>query len=129
MLIGLGDRYLRFRLRQLRTRLFQLALSLRDLPAYLVYRRLEGPGIDLKQQLALFYEATLDVSLLHEIASDLRFDVGVHQPVERADPLAVERNIFLLHWRDFDFQERRCRSRGIATGAADGDYEHRGDRG
>jgi len=129
MLVRLGDRHLGFSLRKLRARLFQLALSLGDLPACLVYHGLKRPRIDLKQQLALFHEATFCVGLLHEAPGDLRFDVCVDQPVERANPLAVNRHILLLHGRHLDLQRRRRRGRAIAARAASGDDQHSGRRG
>ena len=78
-LIGLRYGHLRFRLGKLRLRLLQLALSLRELALRLIQRCLEGPRIDLKQQLAFANEGALGIGLLNEVAGDLRFDIGVDQ--------------------------------------------------
>ena len=95
-LVGLRHRNLRFRLSQLGARLFQLALGLRQLSFRLFQRRLERPGVDLKQQLAALDESALGVFLLDQVTGDLSLDVGIDKSVERADPLAVDRNVFLI---------------------------------
>ena len=98
-LIGFRYRNLRFRQSQLRARLFQLALRLCESSLRLVQRRLEWTGVDLKEQLAFADESALGIVLLDEVTGDLSFDVGVDQSVESADPLAVNRNVFLDYFR------------------------------
>ena len=92
-LIGLRYGHLRFRQSKLRLRLFQLALSLCEPALRLIERRLEGTGIDEKQQLAFANERALGIGLLDEVAGDFRFDIGVDQTVEGSDPLAVNRDV------------------------------------
>ena len=106
-LIGFRHGDLGLGLRQLSLRLLHLPLRLRQLTFGLIQHGLKGPRIDLKQQLALLDESALFVRLLEKIAGNLRLDVGVNEPIQRADPFAINRHIFLLDRGDLHF-ERRC---------------------
>ena len=53
--------------------------------------------------------AALLVELLEQVALDLGTDVGVHEAVERADPLADDRHVLLDDGRDLDGRRRRRR--------------------
>jgi len=79
-------------------------LGLCQLPFRLVQRGLKRPRVNLKQQLPLLDEGAFLVGLLHEVARDLRPHIGVRKPVERPDPLAINRNIPLLHLNDFNIR-------------------------
>ena len=111
VLIRLGRRELRFRLSQLRLRLRQLSVGLRELSLGLIERGLKRPRIDLKQQLPLLDERTFGVILLQQIAGHLGLDGGVYHAVERADPLAVDRNIFLPNLDHLNRRRSRTASR------------------
>jgi len=75
----------------------------------LVKPRLERPGVDLKQELALLDERTLLISLLQQVACDLCPDVGIGEAIERANPFSIDRNILLLNLNDFDGRRRNGR--------------------
>jgi hypothetical protein len=76
----------------------------------LVERRLKGPWINLKKQLALPYEGSFLVIPPEQIPCDLRLNVGIHLSSQGTDPFAVKVNILLLDLGHHDFR-RRCRSR------------------
>jgi len=76
----------------------------------LVERRLKGPWINLKKQLALPYEGSFLVIPSEQIACDLRLNVGIHLSSQGTDPFAVKVNILLLDLGHHDFRGR-CRSR------------------
>ena len=70
-------------------------VGLRQLPRGLVERRLKGPRIDLKKQLAFPDESAFLIGLSHQVAGDLRPDVSICESIKRAYPVAVNRDIFL----------------------------------
>ena len=77
-------------------------LGLRQLPFGLVERRPKRPRVNLEEQLTLLDECPFLVALAQKVAGDLRPDIGVCETVERADPLAINRNIPLLNLHDLD---------------------------
>ena len=96
MLVCLSDRDLGLRLRELGARLLQLASRLRESAFCLIKVCLKGPGINLEEQLAFPHEGTFRVFLLYEVPRDLRFDFGVDEAINGADPFAVQRDVPLL---------------------------------
>ena len=87
---------------ELRLCLAELALGLPDLTLGLLEDGLEGAGIDLEEDLALLDGGAFLVELANEVAGDLRLDLGVGVAVEGTDPVAGERDIFLLDGDDTD---------------------------
>ena len=112
---------LRLRLHQLGLGLRELRLGLRELSLGLIDGGLKRPRIDLEQQLALSDERAFGVILRQQIAGDLGLDGGVDHSVERADPFALDRDVFLLDDRDFDIGWRRRSARGVRITAARSD--------
>jgi len=103
-------------------------LGLRQLGPRLVQHRLKRARIDLKEQLALLHERTLFVRLLEKVTRHLRFNVGVDEAIQSADPFAIDRDVFLLYFRDFHGR-RRCGGHGTArlAGATRGSNQHTGN--
>ena len=58
-------------------------------------------------------ECAFLVALPHQVAGDLRSDVGIHESVERADPLAINRNILLLNLHDLNVRRSAGLSRYV----------------
>jgi len=58
---------------------------------------------------ALLDESASLAVLPEQIAGDLRLNFGVHESVQGSDPLAVNRNILLLHLHDLDVHWLRFR--------------------
>ena len=79
-LIRFGAGQLRLRLRPSRLGLGELRLGLRQLPLRLIDGRLERPGIDLKQQLALADEGAFGVVLREQIAGHLALMAAFTMP-------------------------------------------------
>ena len=92
-------------------------LGLRQLPFGLVERGLKWPWINFEKKLALLDECSFLVGLSHDVAGDLGPDIGICETVERADPFAINRYIFLLNLHDLDFQRRVRRRSGYVFGA------------
>src|SRR6267378_2304617 len=89
-------------------------LGLRHLPFGLVERGLKRTRIDLKEYLPLPDECAFLVALPQKIARDLRPDVRIGESVERADPLAKNRNILLFNLHDLNVRRSaRLRSRCV----------------
>ena len=79
---------------------------------------LELPRVDLEQHLALADEIAFLVILLDEIALDLGPDRGIHEAVQRSDPLGEDGNVFRHHLGDLHDRGRRgpCFLFLLATG-------------
>src|SRR5713101_6567719 len=77
-------------------------LGLRQLPLGLIERRLKGTRVDLEEQLPLLDECAFLVALPLQVARDLCPDVGIGESVERANPLAKNRNVPLLNLHDLN---------------------------
>ena len=94
----------------------ELCLSLGQLGIHLVEEGLERAWIDLKKNLPLADERTFFVRLPNDVSCHLWLNLRVDVPVERGNPFAVNRNIFLNHARDFHFGTRN-RGRGARSSA------------
>ncbi len=93
----------------------KLGLGLGQLSLRLIERCLKWARIDLEEQLTLLDERAFLVTLPHDVAGDLRPDVGIRESVERADPFAKNRNILLLNLHDLNVRRRgRIRHRYMA---------------
>ena len=87
----------------------ELGLGLGELAPGLIQCRLERARINVEQQISLFHLSPLPVILRHEIAGDLRANLGVHVTIEGADPLCIKRNIRRLDGHYINIRRRRCR--------------------
>lgn len=114
-------------LSELRVGLIQLPLRLRELAAHLIQRRLERPWIDLEQELAFPNEAAFGIRLADQIAGHLGFDIGVDEPVQRPDPLRVNRHILLRGRHHLHLQWRRSRWTAGRTRAPRADQKQNSD--
>ena len=81
----------------------ELCLSLGQLGIRLVEEGLERAWIDLKKNLPLADERTFFVRLPNDVSCHLGLNLRVDIAVERGNPFAVNRNIFLNHAGDFHF--------------------------
>ena len=75
--------------------------SLANSPFGLLQGRLEGPGVDLKEDLALLHHGAFLIVLLDEITLDLGVDLGVHQAVGGPHPLPHDGHVLDDHLRHF----------------------------
>ena len=75
----------------------QLRLRLRQLSLGLVERGLEGPGVDLVQDLPRVHLRALFVVLADQVAGDLGLNLRIGVSIEIRDPVAEDRHILLLH--------------------------------
>src|SRR5262249_32340465 len=88
----------------------------------LVDRVLIIARVDEEQQLSLAHERPLLVRLLLDVSRDLRFDVCVDEPIQRANPLAEDGHVLLHNHGDLHGRRGRRRRRGFL---ASGDQQHR----
>jgi hypothetical protein len=89
---------------KLRLRLADLASGLGKLTFGLINQCLEGPRVDLEENLAFVDGAAFLVILTDEVAGNLRLDLGVDEAVGGGDPLAGERDVLLAGGGDLDGQ-------------------------
>src|SRR2546422_1777033 len=81
--------------------LAQVGLSLRELRFGLVEQGLKGPRVDLEKHLTLAYKRTFLVGLADDVSSHLGLNLSVDIAIERSNPHAVDRDIFLHHRGNF----------------------------
>ena len=82
---------------KLRLCLPQLSLGLSNLALRLFNHSLERPGIDLEENLPLGHLRAFTIKLAHQVAADLRLNLGIDIAIQRANPLACHGHIGLLH--------------------------------
>ena len=63
----------------------------------LVEGRLEGPGVDFEEEVALLDRLSFLVDLLQQIPAHLGANLGVHQTIGGADPFGIDGNVRLRH--------------------------------
>ena len=79
----------------------------------------KGAGTsDLKQRLAFSHEGALGIVLRKQVAGHLGLYSRVDQSVQRPDPFAFDRNIFLLHRRNLHVLRRWGARRGHSGGTS-----------
>src|SRR5258708_6907716 len=81
--------------------LAQVGLGLRELCFGLVEYGLKGSRVDLEKHLTLAYKRTFLVGLADDVSSHLGLNLSVDITVERSNPLAVDRDIFLHYHGNF----------------------------
>jgi len=95
----------------------QHCFRLSQLPLGLIERCLKRTRINLKQELALFNESALLISLLQQVSRNLCPDVSIDQPIEGSNEFPVNRHIFLLNLQHLDSRQSDwLRSQGVFVG-------------
>ncbi len=98
--IDLRQLKLSLRLSDLSLCLRHLSLRLGHLPLRLIYDRLKGPRVNLKQNLPFGHDRAFAVLLANQIAADLRLNLRIDVAIESADPFARQRHVGLSHLHD-----------------------------
>ena len=89
------------------------SLRLRKLTLRLIERCLKRPRIDLEKELAMPDKSPFLITLLQQVATHLRPDVRIDQPVKRANPVPINRNILFLNRSHFDIRSVWRRAHGL----------------